>query len=382
MLCERLLRYAPRVAKSPDVAEVPISTAPSPAVTRKGIEKPLAASGACTWGQAAQPPSERAAALLLAAALLAGCAADGATGSSASSPAYEFRLVSETLKDEWASERMFWVDNDRLIFRADVYEGWTRVEGKRYGLYLWDERTRTVRQIEGVAVGLCVSDGVLSFIGVRGDQRVYVEGPLDALREAPIPPGGRDPERLACRSVPPGTVPANLLALLGGGLLEDRRLAPKQALPYRYYPQLSGPPIELPMNPLHTGPHVHRYSEYTRSHIFKSTVFDRASKTTPVLQVFADGTTRTLAIPDGPWLRGVTVPLPTARGWLLATPSNGVYLMRDSEFEHISSGQVRDIAVSSDGCRAALKMRLTGGGAVAPVPIYTLLLCREGGRDG
>lgn len=136
------------------------------------------------------------------------------------------------------------------------------------------------------------------------------------------------------------------------------------------------------MNPLHTGLGVHRYSEYTRSHIFKSTVFDRVSKSTPVMQVFTDGKTHVFAIPDGPWLRGVTVPLPTAKGWLLATVQNGAYLMRDGEFEQISAGQVLDIAVSPDGCRAALKMRRGGAGAVPPVPVHTVNLCRKGARNG
>jgi hypothetical protein len=310
--------------------------------------------------------------------MFAGCAANTSSHSLAVPTTYEFRLVSETLKDEWASERMYWVDNDRLVFRADVYDGPTRVEGKRYGLYLWNDRTQTLRQIEGIAVGLCASDGVLSFIAVRGEQRVYVEGPVDALKESVLPSSWRELERIACRAVPAGTIPPKLLALPGAGLLEDRRLAPGRALPYKYYPQINSEPVELPINPLHTGPGVHRYSEFTKSHIFKSSVFDRDSQTTPVLQVFADGTTRTLAIPDGPWLRGMTVPLPTARGWLLATPRNGVYLMSDQTFQRASPGQVLDIAVSPDGCRAALKMRLAGDGAVPPVPVYTVLLCRKG----
>ena len=87
---------------------------------------------------------------------------------------------------------------------------------------------------------------------------------------------------------------------------------------------------------------------------------------------------RTFVILEGPWLSGVTVPLPTARGWLLATALNGVYLMRDTEIEKISPGQVVDIAVSPDGCRAALKMHFEGGMAFRAVPVYTVALCGEG----
>jgi hypothetical protein len=349
--------------------------------TRRGGGEALAALRAGAGGRAAWSPMQRVAIALLC-ATLAGCVSGTASNAPAGLAKYEFRLVSETLKDEWAWDPMVWIDNERLVFAAERFENGKR--SKVGGLYLWNDRTGTLEQIAERGGGFCHSDGWVSYF-VRRDGRVYYrEGEFGKERETDLgePQVGRRFPRVRCRAVPVGTVPDKFVPLVGGGFLEDRRLAPERALPYRYYPQLSGPPIELPMNPLHTGPAVHRYSEYTRSHIFKSTVFDRASKTTPVLQVFADGTTRTLAIPDGPWLRGVTVPLPTARGWLLATPSNGVYLMRDSEFEHISPGQVRDIAVSSDGCRAALKMRLTGGGAVAPLPVYTILLCREGGRDG
>jgi hypothetical protein len=339
----------------------------------------MAASSACTCGQAAQPLSEGVAALLLAAALLAGCAADGATGSSASSGAYEFRLVSETLKDEWARERMFWVDNERLIFRADVYEGWTRVEGKRYGLYLWDERARTVRQIEPVAGGLCAVDGIVSFVATRGNQLVYVEGPVNSLKEMSVSSREQIPDRVRCRAVPRGTIRPKLLPLIGGGFLEDRRGAPERALPYRYYATLNAAPLDLPMNPLYTGPDLHRYSEYTRSHIFLSSAFDRTTRSTAVWQVFADGRTQTLALKEGPWSDGPRVPLPTTKGWLVAAALNGVYLMQGGHFERISAGQVRDTAVSPDGCRAALKMRLGGGSSAIPMQVYIVDLC-NGGR--
>ncbi len=335
-------------------------------------------------------------AVVLACATLMSCASTKPASvppSSSSLPApydtkYEFRLVDETLKSRWADERMYWIDDDRLLFQADVYPVGVKIPQKdgslvpptRYGLYLWDDRKGTLRQIEERAFQICYTDGVLSYFTRRGDQRLYLEGPFGAMKETPLALDAKAPPRVRCRAVPAGTIPPNTYALLGGGFLEDRRLAPGGALPLLYYPKAGAEPIELPINPLFTGISLHRYSEYTRSHIFKSSVFDRASRTTAVLQILPDGTIHKLALTDGPWSRGVRVPLPTARGWLLATPLDGVYLMRDAEIEKVSPGQVLDIAVSPDGCRAALKMHFGTGNAIRPVPVYTVNVCKKEGR--
>lgn len=335
-------------------------------------------------------------AVALACVTLMSCASTqpaSAPSTSSSLPApydtkYEFRLVDETLKEERPWEQMYWVDNDRLLFQADVFpvgvkipqEGGSLAPPQRYGLYLWDDRKRTLRQIEETASRICYTDGVLSYFTRRGDQRLYLEGALGAMKETPLASDAKPPPRVRCRAVPPESIPPGIRSLPGGGFIEDRRLAPGGALPYRYYPQADAVPIELPMNPLFTGTAMHRYSEYARSHVFKSSVFDRKSETTSVLQVSLDGAIRTFAIPRGPWLSGVNIPLPTARGWLLATALNGVYLMRDTEIEKVSPGQVLDIAVSPDGCRAALKMHFGTGNAVRPVPVYTVNVCEKEGR--
>jgi hypothetical protein len=301
---------------------------------------------------------------------------------------YEFWLVDETLKEERPWEQMYWVDNDRLVFQADVFpvgvkipqEGGSLAPPQRYGLYLWDDRKRTLRQIEERASRICYTDGVLSYFTRRGDQRLYLEGPLGAMKETPLASDAKPPPRVRCRAVPPESIPPGIRPLPGGGFIDDRRFAPGGALPYLYYPQAGAAPIELPIDPLITGPDAHRYSEYTKSHIFLSRVFDRASKTTAVLQILPDGTVRRLGLSDGPWSQGVVVPLPTARGWLLATARLGVYLMNDDRIERIAPGQVLDIAVSPDGCRAALKMHFGTGNAFRPVPVYTVNVCQKEGR--
>mgnify|MGYP001367664561 CR=1 FL=1 len=334
-------------------------------------------------------------AVVLACATLMSCASTKPASvppSSSSLPApydtkYEFRLVDETLKSRWADERMYWIDDDRLLFQADVYpvgvkipqKDGSLVPPKRYGLYLWDERDRSLRQLEDTASGVCYTDGVLSYFARRGDQWLYLEGSFGAMKETPLASDAKAPPRVRCRAVPPGTIPARLIPLPGGGFLEDRRLAPGGALPHRYYPHVDAAPVELPINPVFLG--TPRYSAYTRSHVFLSSHFDRATKTTAVLQVFIDGRTTTLKLTYGPWSNGVRVPLPTAKGWLLATALDGVYLMREGEIEKISPGQVRDTAVSPDGCRAALKMHFGSGSSFRPMPVYVVNLCGEGGRQ-
>lgn len=225
----------------------------------------MAALRASAGGRAAWLLMQRATTVLLC-ATFAGCAVSTSSPTPSVPTAYEFTLVSETLKDEFAWDPMFWVDNDRLMFRADVYEGRTRVEGKRYGLYLWDERTRTVRQIEPVAAGLCATDAIVSFLATRGDQLVYVEGPLDALRETPIPSGERGPKRVRCRAVPPESLPGNLYPLTGGGFLLGRRFAPGGAQPYLYLlPGDRGRPDRAPHEP---SAHGARRASLLRVHPF------------------------------------------------------------------------------------------------------------------
>ena len=338
----------------------------------------MAALRAFVGGRAAWLPMQRAATVLLC-ATVAGCAANTSSHSLPVPTKYEFRLVSETLKDEWARDPMFWIDNERLVFAAERFENGRRSNVD--GLYVWNDQDRTLTQLAEWGGGFCHSDGWVSYF-VRRDGRLYYrEGPFGKEQEIDLGPPqvGRAFTRVDCRVVRAGALPGNLVPLIGGGFLEDRRGAPTAALPYRYYTQLGATPIELPMNPLHSGPDLHRHSEYTRSHIFLSSVFDRTTRTTAVWQVFADGRTQTLNLTEGPWSDGPRVPLPTSKGWLVTSALNGVYLMRDGQFEQISVGQVRDTAVSPDGCRAALKMRIGRGSSAIPMPIYVLNLC-AGGR--
>lgn len=78
----------------------------------------------------------------------------------------------------------------------------------------------------------------------------------------------------------------------------------------------------------------------------------------PFWRVSPDGEIRSLVLTHGPWVCGRLTPLPTALGWLIGTPLDGVYSMRGVVYEKVSPGQVLDVAVSPDGCRAALEMHL------------------------
>jgi hypothetical protein len=78
-------------------------------------------------------------AVALVSAALAACASRAPSGSPANPPKYEFRLVSDVLKDQGAPiDRMYWVDNDRLLFLAHAY-GTDGKPSRRPGLYLWRE---------------------------------------------------------------------------------------------------------------------------------------------------------------------------------------------------------------------------------------------------
>jgi hypothetical protein len=364
-----------------DLVHARLETSTLRAIARaasRGGQEALNALRASAGGRAAWLLMQRAATVFLC-ATFAGCVASTSSHSLAGPTTYEFRLVSETLKDEWARDPMFWIDNERVVFAAERFENGKRSNVE--GIYLWNDRTQRLEQIAERGGGFCHSEGWVSYF-VRRDGRVYYrEGEFGKEQETDLgePQVGRRFPRVRCRAVPVGTVPDKFVPLIGGGFLEDRRGAPDRALPYRYYKQLDAAPVELPMNPVYTGPDLHRYSEYTRSHIFLSSVFDRTTRSTAVWQVFADGRTQTLALEEGPWSDGPRMPLPTTKGWLVAAALNGVYLMQGGQFERISAGQVRDTAVSPDGCRAALKMRLGGGSSAIPMPVYVVNLC-NGGR--
>jgi hypothetical protein len=334
----------------------------------------LAALRAGAGGRATWLPMQRVAIALLC-ATLGGCTASTPPHSLAVPTKYEFRLVSETLKDELARDPMVWVDDDQLVFAAERV-----VDGKRSmveGLYRWNDRTRTLEQLAEWGGGFCHSDGVVSYF-VRRDGRVYYrEGELGKERETDLGPPqvGRVFPQIRCRAVPRDAVPARVTPMLGGGYFEDRRFSPGGPFPYRFYPTLSATPVELPIDPTHTGLDAQRYSEYTKSYIFVSQVFDRERNVTPFVQVFVDGKTALHSLPGGAGLGSALAPLPTARGWLVATPTNGVFLVRDNEVVRIAPGGVRDLAVSPNGCRAALKTSLGGPAFARAHPVYTVNLC-------
>jgi hypothetical protein len=66
---------------------------------------------------------------------------------------------------------------------------------------------------------------------------------------------------------------------------------------------------------------------------------------------------------------------PLDLGIVSATPLHGVWLMRGLTPEKVTSGSVRDISVSSDGCRAALKMDFSSSVATRSYPVFVVTLC-------
>lgn len=167
----------------------------------------------------------RRAATVLLCATFAGCAANTSSHSLAVPTTYEFRLVSETLKDEWARDPMFWIDNERLVFAAERFENGKR--SKVDGLYVWNDQDRTLTQLAEWGGGFCHSDGWVSYF-VRRDGRVhYRKGRFGNEQETDLGPAqvGRVFPRVRCRAVPPEAGPSGLTPLVGGGYLEDRRLS-------------------------------------------------------------------------------------------------------------------------------------------------------------
>lgn len=163
--------------------------------------------------------------------------------------------------DEFASERTFWIDDGRLVFNAARCATRKPIEGTRSGVYLWNERDRSLTPLEDVAFGLCYRDGVLSSGARRGDERLYVEGPLGAAKTTPLGADGKLPTPVRCRAVPEG-FPPGAFALVGGGFPGGPSTGVGRCVALSLYdPRVDAAPVELAVNPTVTGLDLHRYSE-------------------------------------------------------------------------------------------------------------------------
>jgi hypothetical protein len=310
---------------------------------------------------------------------------------------------------------LHWIDNNRLLFAGyktpDSNAAFAAREQYRDArlrkLYLWDATTRSVRPYAD-AQSVCVSQGVISY-AVKEDKvagkQVVKEGPFGSEREfeRPIAPAESVRSNFTCKShlrqelVPPAPRFRHVVVLHegdgyldlkpGGGpnLLEELR-APKRNL--KLY-QANGKGIELPItwDEQFTEFDV-AFSDYRNAYVLRPHAPRGSSigisepwpQGQPLVMylLWADGQVKRMAIPYLPTEHLIS-PHPTRVGFLFgggkSPRSTGLYVFDGKTQSKLEAGFVYEIAVTADGCKAAVGINSRPYDMGAPISIRIFTLC-------
>jgi len=332
-----------------------------------------------------------------------------------------YEIIHKTL-----TPSIYWIDNERLIFegintadRSAAVANRDPNQVKRLKkLYVWDANSKSVRfYAEGS--DLCVSNGTLHYT-VRTDKtagiRVVKAGPLGHEKQTSVPLPTKEElswraqsERVrgdfTCKThlradlSPPAPKGRRIIVLReGDGYLDA---GPEGTIELVGEIRATGPghiklfhpgnpiPLELPMT-LEQGPGWPIYSEYLGAYV----TLPRPQGANPghitswprglpfsVYSFTASGHVHKVVIPYGEW-GGIAWVQPTRAGWIFSgggtpPPKAGLFLFDSTTVRKLDSGYVYEIAVSPDGCRAAvatLNRHLEMG---MPTNLRILEFCRE-----
>lgn len=317
----------------------------------------------------------------------------------------------------WPS--LHWIDNDRLLFAgmktADMAAAIARKEPNREErfkkLYLWAATTNAVTA-HADASAVCVAGGVVRYT-VRVDRAagklVEREGVLGSEKEVekPLPTADAVRSKFTCREhlrqglTPPAPRFRQVVVLRegdgyldlgpGGGedYFEQRRTHPRTL---RLYQGRTGRAIELPVTwEEEIAPAQVAYSEYRQAYVLQPQM-PRGSQLGRITRwpsdrrllvylVSADGHLETVTFPYRP-AEHLIDPRPTRNGWILGGGTSpktvALYLFDGAAVKKIESGFVREIAVSPDGCKAAVGIQDKPYEMGTPVHLKILGLCGEG----
>jgi hypothetical protein len=295
---------------------------------------------------------------------------------------------------------LYWVDDNRLLFagikRADMDAAIAAKDVGRVArlkkLYLWDEITRSTR-LYADAQGACFSNGFIHYT-VRVDKAagraVVREGPFGSEKEIekPLPSAeelstqgqmARVYSNFTCKThlrhelVPPAERNHYIAVLReGDGYLhlgpehggKERRSSPRNLTLYR---DKTGEAIKLPMTwEEEIARYEVAYSEYRRAYVLRPQM-PRGSplgritawpKGQPlvVYLLWMAGRVESASIPYF-HTPGLGDPRPTKAGWIFGGgyfDEVGLYLFDGKTMSKLDTGAEREIAVSPNGCRAAV----------------------------
>jgi hypothetical protein len=297
---------------------------------------------------------------------------------------------------------LYWVDNNRLLFAGiktvDMQAAIAAKELDRVArlkkLYLWDGASKSVR-LYADAQSACFSNGEIHY-QVRVDKEagkfVVKEGPFGSEREVEKPLLSNEELRNAprvrndvtCKThlraelVPPPLSTREIVVLRDGDgyldlgperpYLEERRARPRNLTLYQ---ARTGKAIPLPMTwDEDFSPSETTYSEFRNAYVLRPReprgaplgVSGPWPKDQPlvVYLLFPDGRVESVSIPYWP-SEYLTHPRPVKSGWIFGGgnfyKASGLHLFDGKVVSKFDIGLVKEIAVSPDGCKAAVAIQ-------------------------
>ena len=324
------------------------------------------------------------------------------------------------------SPSLYWIDNDRLLFAgirsADMNAALAAKETDREKrlkkLYVWHASTELVT-FYADSRSVCVANGIVRYT-VRVDKTagkvVIREGPFGAEKEVerPLPSNeelssqgqmARVRSNLSCRTHlrselrPPVASDRNVAVLRDGATYLDlgpnfgadwavRRTLPRNLALYRAD---TGKAFQLPMTwEEDFSPSEVTYSAYRAAYVLRprkpryapDEKRRRWSREFPpvVYLLWADGRTETVSIPYFP-SEYATHPQPIKGGWVFGGGNfyraAGLYLLGGGSVSKIGVGLVKEIAVSRDGCKAAVGIQTNHLEMGTPIDLRVFDFCTE-----
>jgi hypothetical protein len=279
-------------------------------------------------------------------------------------------------------------------------------------LYVWDSTTKSVK-LYADAKDVCVADGLVHYtvrvdsaagkiierVGPFGSEK-EIEKPLTAKGEL-----ARGAQTVWVRSkhtcrihtlrelVPPPEKGRRIIVLRDGdgyidaGPLATKDLLDQRSKPIRLFHPERQSPIELPMK-IEQGAGNPSYSPYLGAYVSKPrpkgsdpghiTSWPRGVPFT-IYTFKSSGDLSESMIPYGEW-GTLSQPWPTRAGWIFSgygvvRARAGLFLFDASSARRLDTGQVYEITVSKDGCRAAVGIQNRHLEMGTPINVKVIDLC-------
>lgn len=332
------------------------------------------------------------------------------------------RIVSEAgyeLIPLIVAPSLHWIDSNRLLFTGiKTSEMQAAIAAKQPDrvarlrkLYVWDGINKSVR-LYADAQSACVSNGVITYtvrVDKEAGKQFVKEGPLGSEKEIgrPLPSKEGVRSNFTCKDhlrdelLPPAPRFRRVVVLRdgdgyldlgpGGGndYFEQRRVLPRNLTLYQGG---TGKAIQLPMTwEEEISQFEVTYSAYRSAYVLLPRMPRGAQlghikpwpKDQPlvVYLLWADGRTQAVTLPYRP-AEYLGNPRPIRAGWIFgggkSPKSVALYVFDGTAVAKVESGFVKEIAVSPDGCKAAVGIQNNPYEMGTPINLKVFDFCLRG----